>query len=109
MANIDRANKAIDNIISALYELKEALAEQQESPIPQVTISDVPPLDLTPPSYKDGGYEPEVIISDGPPESFFNAKPEPAPEAASDICFCENCGMKLRPGAKFCPNCGTPV
>ena len=125
MANIDRANHAIDNIISALYELKEALAEEQE----------ITPIDLTPPDCKDGSYEPEVIISDVPPLVFnpepeaaaLTPEPEPLPEPvpapipipapapapaqapAQELCFCGSCGMKLRPGARFCANCGTPV
>ena len=47
MANSDRLNNAIDNVIDALTELKEALKEAQDSCIPQVIISDEPPMTIT--------------------------------------------------------------
>ncbi len=34
---------------------------------------------------------------------------EPAPEPASELRFCANCGAELRPGRHFCYRCGAAV
>ncbi|MCR4596961.1 MAG: zinc ribbon domain-containing protein [Lachnospiraceae bacterium] len=43
MAGNDRVTRAIDNLIDALNELRDAWNEQQEQFVPQVIISDEPP------------------------------------------------------------------
>ncbi len=43
MAGNDRVTKAIDNLIDALNELRDAWNEQQEQFVPKVIISDEPP------------------------------------------------------------------
>ncbi len=46
MTNNDRITNAIDNIIDALNEIKQALKDQQEEFVPRVTISDEPPEEV---------------------------------------------------------------
>jgi hypothetical protein len=133
MAKDDRITNAIDKMIEALNELKEAWIDAQEFYTPKVVISDEIPIEIA-------GQSPvSVTISNEPPVSIANqsaptSKPvlsfesEPVnvapvripgfnPGAASphvdnesnQTFFCENCGTKIRPGAKFCASCGTPV
>ena len=132
MANNDRVTRAIDNLIDALNELKGALAEQQDSYVPDMEVSNTPPIDLTPVSeVGNPDYQPQVTISNEPPVdvvplvSFFDDtedEPErpsissttiPLNEQESAVSqarrFCGNCGNELNPGAKFCPSCGNPV
>ncbi len=140
MAKEDRITNAIDKMIEALEELKDAWIDAQEFYTPKVVITD--PITIETPE------EPiSVTISDAPPVGISNATPSasgpvlsfgaeplnipptpapapvptPIPEFTPNITqpqvdnsqeqtyFCENCGTKLRPGAKFCASCGMKV
>ena len=100
MANNDRLNNAIDNLIVALNEMKAALKETQDSYTPQVIISDEPPVPPAP--------EPAPIPIPVPPAPPVQMS-APTVDNQVQAMFCDNCGTKLRPGVKFCANCGTPV
>ncbi len=104
MANNDRLNNAIDNVIDALTELKEAWKEAQDSYTPKVIISDEPPV---PPASEQAPIPIPV-----PPAQAIT--PPVQMSASTDniqmqVMFCDNCGTKLRPGARFCSNCGNPA
>ncbi len=124
MANNDRLNNAIDNVIDALNVLKDAWNEAQDSYTPQVIISDEPPVTI--PNEVPKQFTAPVTFSEPEPAPIplpvppIPPVPEtpPAPPVQTyapvenpqmQTMFCDNCGTKLRPGAKFCSNCGTPA
>lgn len=95
MANNDRVNAAIDNLIVALNELKSALADKENETVPQVIISDAPPMPVN-----------EEELDKKLSEAVKMKQHFPASEG---LRFCHMCGAELIPGDRFCINCGTPV
>ncbi len=74
MANNDRVSKALENVIIALQELKDAWDEQQAAFVPQVIISDAPPVEVA-------AAAPEPAPEPAP------FKPEPAPASTGPLQF----------------------
>ncbi len=77
MANNDRVSKALENVIAALQELKEAWDEQQAAFVPQVIISDEPPKEVE--AAMEESAQDEAAADASEPVS---AAPEPAPSAS---------------------------
>ena len=95
MSGNERINAAIDNLIVALNELKGALNENEKEQVPQVIISDAPPMSIN-----------EDELNKKLAEAIKLKEHLPASEG---LRFCHMCGAELIPGDRFCINCGTPV
>ncbi len=96
MANIEKATHAIDNMIDALKELKEALLEVNDNNI-TVTISDDAPVE-----FFDSMNNPIPIIKPGEKEQENND----AATGSVQRKFCRYCGTEIISGDRFCANCG---